>query len=174
MNLFRCMVRVCPKARVSVGNSTPTEQEEMAKGWSEHDIQREAWCWRRAQSKPQPRCLWRHLLSASTLTQPISPDRKVLCWCVTFMYTSNYTTLRLDLLCMVSILKIAYLQSWKSRRSHWIGKREDVGLYWSKIGVWIYMQLIDSWKHWNVTMLCNPSWREHVYPWISNWKTSSN
>jgi len=56
-----------------------------------------------------------------------------------FIHTSNCTTLRSDLVHKVEIMKIAYGRSWKSRRSCWIRKGEEVGVYSSRISGWIYM-----------------------------------
>jgi hypothetical protein len=81
---------------------------------------------------------------------------------IAFIHTFNYIVLRSDWVQVVIIVKIAYSRSWKSRRSYWIWESEQVGLYLWKISVWIYMQSIASWKHWNVTALHYPSLREHV------------
>jgi len=55
----------------------------------EGDMQRDAWYWRRARSKPPPGCLWRLWRSVSTLTEPFRPDGNVFCWCsFSFWHTS--------------------------------------------------------------------------------------
>jgi len=67
--------------RVFVYNRIPIEQEEPAKPRREGDMESDAWYWRRARSIVPPGCFPRLWWSASTLTQPFSPDCNVFCWC---------------------------------------------------------------------------------------------
>jgi len=79
------------------------------------------------------------------------------------LHKSNCFTLHLDLVHMANILKIAHGRLWKSRRRNFIMQSEEVGRYQWKISELIYIWLIASWKHLDVTVLCYPSLREYVY-----------
>jgi len=80
MNPFRQMVLVGHNTRGFIYNSRPTEREETVKQWSEGNMQRDVWYWRRAQSNPPLGCLWRLWQSTSTLKEPFRPDGNILCW----------------------------------------------------------------------------------------------
>jgi len=49
------------------------------------------------------------------------------------MYAAHCITLPSELLHMVEILKIPFGMSWKSRKTSWKKKGQEVGLYMSKI-----------------------------------------
>jgi hypothetical protein len=49
------------------------------------------------------------------------------------VHAANCITVRSDLLHMVEILKIAYGTSWKSRKTSWKKKGQEVQLYMFKI-----------------------------------------
>jgi hypothetical protein len=68
-------------ARQIIWNRRPTEWKEMVTMQWVSDMQRDAWYYRQAQSKSPPGCLWRLWPTASTLTEPFSPDGNLFCCC---------------------------------------------------------------------------------------------
>jgi len=92
MNPFRRIVTLGHNARVIFEHWRRTEREETVKQWSEGNIQCDAlfWCW--ARSNPPPGCLWQLWRSASTLTEPLHPNRIFSCWCDCNCYLLNQFT----------------------------------------------------------------------------------
>jgi hypothetical protein len=70
-----------------------------------------------------------------------------------FGHAADCITLQADLLNIINILKNAYSMSWKSKKTNWKKKDQDVGLYMSRISKSICMLWTASSKLTNATEL---------------------